>query len=97
MSVKNEINKLGAAIVKDAINNAKPNKKTGRLERSISYSVTGSDENATISISEETYGKFLNNQTKFMDKAVNNNIDKGAKAIANAVADDIIKDLTKNL
>jgi len=97
MSVSSELNKLGQSIVKDAIKNAKPNRKTGRLEKSITYTVTGSDANATISVSEESYGEFLNNKTKFMDKAVNNNIDKGANAIANAVADDIIKDLNKNL
>lgn len=93
MSLNSELNKMGASIVKDAIKNAKPNKKTGRLERSIGYTVNGN----TVSISEESYGKYLNNQTKFMDKAVNNNIDKGANAIANAVADDIINDLNKKL
>lgn len=96
MSINSALNKLGNAIVKDARNNAKPNKKTGRLERSISYSVITSNDESKVIISEESYGQILNNKTKFMTKAVDKNIDNGAQDIAQAVADDIITKL-KNI
>lgn len=97
MSINSALNSLGNDIVKSAIANAKPNKKTGKLERSISYVVTENDTQSKVEILEENYGKFLNNKNNFMTKAVNTNLDKGSQRIAQAVADDIITNLNKIL
>ena len=93
MDISKELNELGKSIVADAKKLARPNKKTGKLESSIDYTVEGD----SVSISEESYGKFLNKKTKFMNKAVDKNLDKSIDKIANSIADNIMEELTKDL
>ncbi len=97
MSVKNELDKLGNNIAKDAKQNALPNKKTGALDRSIKYETTFiSNDKFQIVINEKFYGQFLNSGhgsfkgTKYMDKAITKNLPKGIDNIVNTIIGDIM-------
>lgn len=94
MSVQRELDKLGRAIINDAKKNASKNKKTGTLERSLSYdTVITNDDNFTLVLEEVYYGKFLNNKTEFMDKAIDRNLDRGIDSIIEIQIDELLKDI----
>lgn len=98
-SVKDELNKLGAKIASDARKNAAPNKKSGQLDKSIKYETSIiSNDKFQIIVSEKEYGKYLNNKTGYMDKAIKDNLDKGIDSIMNVITGNIlnpIKELNK--
>lgn len=103
-TVKDELNKLGKNIAKDAKRNALPNKKTGALDRSFGYETTFiSDEKFNVVINEKFYGKFLNSGhgsfkgTKYMDKAIAKNLDKGIEDIVNAITGEILNPIKSNI
>lgn len=94
MSVQRELDRLGRNIIDDAKRLAKPNKKTGTLERSLSYdTVITNDDNFTLVLEEVYYGKFLNNKTEFMDKAIDRNLDRGLDSIIEIQIDELLKDI----
>lgn len=78
MSLKKELDSLGRRIIDDAKKYAAPNKDTGNLDRSLNYEVKIiSMDSYTINLNEAYYGKYLNNRTEYMDKAIRRNIDRG--------------------
>lgn len=82
MTVQDELDRLGKDIIDDAKKNAKPNKKTGKLESSLNYKTSYiNDDKFTLELEEVYYGQFLNNKTGFMDKAIDKNINKGIDSI----------------
>lgn len=92
MSVQKELDRLGKNIVKDAIKLAKPNKKTGQLERSLNYDTTYiNNDKFSITIEEVHYGKYLNAHTQYMDKAIDKNIDEGISSIIEVQIDELLK------
>lgn len=92
MSVKKELDNLGKAIVKDAIKFAKPNKKTGALEKSIDYDTTYiNNDKFTLVLQEAYYGKYLDNKTGFMTRAIEKNIDAGIASIIEFQVDELLK------
>ena len=98
MSVKNELDKLGKNITKDAKQGALKNKKTGQLDKSFSYEYSFiSDEKFNIVIYEKYYGKFLNKKTGYMDKAIEKNLDKGIESITNVMADEFLNEISNKL
>lgn len=94
MSVQRELDRLGRRIIEDAKRLAKPNKKTGRLERSLNYdTVLTNDDNFTLVLEEVYYGKFLNNKTEFMDKAITRNLERGIDSIVDIQINELLKDI----
>ena len=94
MSVQKELDRLGERIINDAKAYARPNKKTGQLERSLSYETTlTSEDNFTLVLEEVYYGKFLNNKTEFMDKAIRRNLDRGIDSIVDIQINELLKDI----
>ena len=94
MSVQKELDRLGKNIVKDAIKLAKPNKKTGTLEKSLDYDTTIiNGDKFSITIEEVHYGKYLNNKTNYMDKAIENNIESGIESIIEVQIDELLKNI----
>ena len=94
MSVQDELNRLGKNIVKDAIKLAKPNKKTGTLERSLDYDTTIiNGDKFSITIEEVHYGKYLNNKTNYMDKAIDKNTEEGISSIIEVQIDELLKNI----
>ena len=94
MSVQKELDRLGERIINDAKAYARPNRKTGTLERSFSYETTlTSEDNFTLVLEEVYYGKFLNNKTEFMDKAIRRNLNRGIDSIIEVQIDDILTSL----
>lgn len=92
MSVKKELDRLGRNIIKDAKKNAAKNKKTGTLERSLNYdTVITNDDTFTLVIEEVHYGKYLNNKTEYMDRAIERNLDKGIESIITVQIDEFLK------
>lgn len=90
MSIRKELDNLGKDIVKDAKKLAKPNKRTGTLERSFDYDVNIRNlDDMTVTIEEVYYGKFLNAHTHYMDKAIDRNLDKAIDKIAEALIDEL--------
>lgn len=103
-TVKDELNNLGKAIVKDAKSNVRPNKRTGALENSISFETAFiADDKFVLTINEKYYGKFLNSGTKnfkgtkYMDKAVEKNLDKGIDSIIEILTGEILNPIKSNL
>lgn len=93
-TVRDELDRLGKSIVKDAKKNASKNKKTGRLERSLKYKTTNTgDEKFSVVIEEMYYGKYLNKKTDYMDKAIDANLDDGIESIVDVLTDEILKDI----
>lgn len=81
-TVQDELDKLGKDIIDDAKKNAKPNKKTGKLESSLNYKTSYiNDDKFTLELEEVYYGQFLNNKTGFMDNAISKNLNKGIDSI----------------
>ena len=98
MSIKNELDRLGKDIVKEARKNASKNKKTGKLDRSIDYKVDDSNlDEIKLTIEEAYYGKFLNDKTNYMDKAIESGISKHLDNIVDALIDEITEDILKYL
>jgi hypothetical protein len=97
-TVKDELDKLGKDITADAKKNALPNKKTGQLDKSFSYDYTFiNDEKFSLVINEKFYGKFLNNKTKYMDKAVEKNLTKGSDSIIDVMAGEFLNEIATKL
>lgn len=94
MSVQKELDRLGKAIVKDVIKFAKPNKKTGQLEKSLDYDTTIiNGDKFSITIEEVHYGKYLNEKTNYMDKAIDSNISEGIQSIIEVQIDELLKNI----
>lgn len=94
MSVQDELNKLGRDIIKDAKSYARPNKKTGTLDKSLTYNTSIiNDDKFSLLLQEVYYGEFLNNKTGFMDRAIDRNIDKGIDSIVDVQIDEILNDI----
>lgn len=94
MSIRKKLDSLGKDIVKEAKKNAKPNKKTGKLDRSIDYDVNiRSLDDLTVTIEEVHYGKYLNDKTNYMDKAISTSLDRHLDDIVDELIDDITKDI----
>lgn len=93
-SVQDELNKLGRDIINDAKKNAAKNKKTGTLERSLNYNtaITNDDKFALV-LEEVYYGKYLNNKTEFMDKAISRNLDRGIDSIVEVQINELLNDI----
>ena len=88
--IEDELDKIGKAITNDARKGALKNKRTGALDRSFSYDYSYINNNKfTIVISEMFYGKYLNNKTKFMDKAISKNI-KNIDPIIDIMIDEML-------
>ncbi len=87
-----ELENLAKSIIEDAKNNLQPNKETGSLAKSLSYTI----KNNSISIYQNDYGMFLNSGTKkikathYMDKAIDENLDKIDDVVI-IITNDIIK------
>lgn len=99
-TVQDDLDNLGKSIANDAKKNALPNKKTGKLDRSIKYQTSFiSNDKFQIVINEKSYGKWLNDGhgsfagTLYMDKAVKSNIDKGINNIINTITGDILNNI----
>lgn len=94
MSVKKELDRLGRNIIKDAKKNAAKNKKTGTLERSLNYdTVITNDDTFTLILEEVHYGKYLNNKTEYMDRAIERNLDKGIESIITVQIDELLNNI----
>ena len=90
-SVKQELDRLGRNIIKDAKKNASKNRKTGTLERSLDYDTTYiNNDKFSITIEEVHYGKYLNDKTNYMDKAISDNIDEGISSIIEVQIDELL-------
>lgn len=94
MSVQQELNRLGRNIINDAKKNAAKNKKTGTLERSLNYdTVITNDDTFTLVLEEVHYGKYLNNKTEYMDRAIERNLDKGIESIITVQIDELLNEI----
>ena len=94
MSVQRELDRLGRRIIEDAKSYARPNKKTGRLERSLKYdTVLTNDDNFTLVLEEVYYGKYLNNKTEFMDKAIARNLERGIDSIVDIQINELLNEI----
>lgn len=90
-SIKKELDRLGRNIIDDAKKNASKNKKTGTLERSLNYDTDMiNDDNFTLILEEVHYGKYLNNKTEFMNKAISKNLDRGINSIVDVQINKIL-------
>lgn len=93
-SVQRELDRLGRRIIEDAKTYARPNKKTGRLDSSLRYDTTTTgDDRFTLILEEVYYGKYLNNKTGFMDRAIDKNINDGIDSIIDIMIDDLTGDI----
>lgn len=93
MSLSNELKRLGKDIVKDAKKLAKPNKKTGRLEKSLDYDIViTNDDSFSVVIEEVYYGEYLNKKTDYMDKAIDKNLNRSIDKIVDTLLDDLLTD-----
>lgn len=91
MSLDSELNRIGSDIIKDAKRLVLRNKKSGDLVRSLGYEIDiKSISDFSINISELEYGKYLNNKTKYMDKAIDDNINN-IDSLIEILLNDIIK------
>lgn len=91
MSLKKELDSLGRRIIDDAKKYAAPNKDTGNLDRSLNYEVKIiSMDSYTINLNEAYYGKYLNNKTEFMDKAIRKNLNNGIDNIIDETMNEIL-------
>lgn len=89
--IRKQLDNLGRRIIDDARKYAAPNKNTGKLDRSLNYTVDMSNiATFTINLNEAYYGKYLNNKTEFMDKAIRKNLDRGINNIVDSIVDDIL-------
>ena len=98
--IKSDLDELGKKIVDAAKKNAPV--KTGKLKASIDYSTTvSSNDSFTLTISELSYGQFVNSGTKkmkaqpFMTKAIEDNLDGGIQDITKTITEDILSSLKK--
>lgn len=93
-SVERTLKTYGRKIVWDLRKGARPNKKTGTLDKSISWKVDGRGKNkASLKISQVFYGKYLNAHTQYMDKV----FDKRIPELTSEIIDDFTKDLFSDL
>lgn len=96
MTVKDELDIIGRKITADARKGALKNKKTGALDRSFKYENSFiSNDNFQLVINEKYYGEYLNKKTKYMDKAISSNLDKGIDSIVNIIAGEILNPITQ--
>lgn len=90
MGIERELDRLGRRIEKDAKRYALPNKKTGRLDKSIKYLVSRDGEDSfELTLSQMDYGKYLNAKTHYLDKAIDRNLDNGIDSIVDVVVEEI--------
>lgn len=94
-SVKKILKQYGAKIVWDLRKGARPNKKTGTLDKSISYKVSGKGTKNQLLISQVYYGKYLNAHTGYIDKVANKRLEELADKVAEAYVEDILEKLIK--
>ena len=95
-TVKEELDMLGRKITADAKRNALPNKRTGQLDKSFNYESSFiSNDNFQLVINEKEYGQYLNKKTKYMDKAIKSNLDKGIDSIINIITGEILNPITQ--
>lgn len=99
-NIENNLNALGQKIINDAKSQVPT--RSGALKRSLDYSTkVSSDDDFTLTLSELSYGQFVNSGTKnmkaqpFMDKAIKDNLDKGIDSIVNTITEDILSSLNK--
>lgn len=93
-SVRRELDRLGRRIIEDAKKNASKNKKTGRLERSLRYdTVVTNEDTFTLVLEEVHYGKYLNDKTEYMDRAIARNLDRGIDSIVDVQIDELLNDI----
>ena len=98
MTVREELDELGRKITADAKQGALKNKKTGALDKSFSYEYSFINDNQfSLVINQKYYGKYLNNKTHYMDKAIENNISKGISSIVEVLADEFLNEITNKL
>ena len=94
MTVQDELDRLGKDIIDDAKKNASKNKKTGKLEKSLTYNTTiTNDDNFTLVLEEVYYGQFLNDKNGFMDKAISKNLGDGINNIVDTMIDEILEEI----
>lgn len=92
--VRRELDRLGRRIIEDAKTYARPNKKTGRLERSLRYNTVVTNEDTfTLVLEEVHYGKYLNNKTEYMDRAIDRNLDRGIDSIVDVQIDELLNNI----
>lgn len=92
--VRRELDRLGRNIIKDAKKNARPNRKTGTLDRSLNYdTVITNDDTFTLVLEEVHYGKYLNNKTEYMNRAIEKNIESGISSIIDVLIDEITEEI----
>ena len=97
-SIREELDELGREITRVAKQGALKNKKTGALDKSFGYeTVFISEEKFQIVINEKYYGKFLNNKTHYMDKAIEETVPKGVDNIIDTIVGEIMNKITTEL
>ena len=98
-TVKQELDRLGKAIVADATKTVPV--LTGALKASLKYNTNFiSNDEFQIVINEKYYGEFVDQGTRyqkanpFMSNAINNNLPKGIDSIINVITGDILNSIT---
>lgn len=95
-SLQDELNNIGKNITNDARKGALKNKKTGALDKSFKYESSFiSNDTFQLVINEKYYGEYLNKKTKYMDKAISSNLDKGIDSIVNIIVGEILNPITQ--
>lgn len=89
-TVNDELNRLGRQITEDARKFALPNRKTGALNNSFKFNYSYTTINKfKLNISEMYYGKYLNKKTHYMDRAIQQNLQKGIDSIVEVMLHEI--------
>lgn len=93
--VHTELDKLGKELEKKMKEYALPNKKTGRLDKSIKYDTYSvGKERFKLEIYTMYYGKYLNGRTGFFNRAYKEVIlDKGIRDIITYASREIYEDI----
>lgn len=93
-NIRSELKELGRKIANDAKRNALPNKRTGTLDRSIEYDYSYINGNKfSVIIREVYYGKYLNDKTSYLDRAISKNLDRGIEDIIDVQINELLKDI----
>lgn len=96
INIQDELDLLGKNITRDAKKGALKNKRTGQLDKSFNYESSFiSNDNFQLVINEKEYGQYLNKKTKYMDKAIKSNLDKGIDSIINIITGEILNPITQ--
>lgn len=96
--IKNDLNELGNNIIKDAKANVPV--RSGALKKSLSFKTNiNSDDSFKITISELSYGKYVNSGTRkqkaqpFLTNAVEQNLPEGIQEITKTITQDVLKNI----